>query len=525
MNLHLLEEPPPRAVARLTCASLTYLSLPVALFLAGWLRWYLSLPLLGLMALAFVTSTRRERHPPATKAKPSSGSSSFVRQFVPILIVASALLSISGIGGLGYQDSDWLKHNAVLKDLIERPWPVQYDIDGQEVPLVYYVAYYLPAAALGKAFGWNVANWVLLAWSMVGVTLALLWFQLLARRAGRRALLLFAVFSGLDVGGQLFTRLVIVPIRPEVGGLLTWTHLESWPVWWQYSANTTLLFWAPNQALAGWLATALVAYRILDPSRRRDVLLTAGLAAFWSPFVALGLLPYLVLSFLLPGGRWAGRIRRIVSLPNLTGVILVAVAGLYYSAKLYPVSSRLATVIPHGFFWSMGPDPQARRLGVGGIVVFCLLEFGLYSLLIYGARRSWSRRARALYPVTVISLSLIPLYRYGAANDLAMRASIPALFILCLLVTRTLNSATTGLPVRAGLILLIALGSATAFVEVNRHVQGIYDAGTLRDLPAAAEVTSVNEWGITTDQDAAIVLQYVGGPQAPFFRHLARERR
>jgi hypothetical protein len=205
-------------------------------------------------------------------------------------------------------------------------------------------------------------------------------------------------------------------------------------------------------------------------------------------------------------------------------VILAAVAALYYSAKLYPISPRLDAGIPHGFGWALAPGTQATILALATMVVFCLLEFGLYGFLIYGARRGWRSRTGALYLPTIIALSLIPLYRYGAMNDLAMRASIPALFVLCLLVTRTLEDASTGLPVRIGLVLLVALGSVTAFVEFHRHRQGIYDTGALVDLPAATEVISVNEWGIRTDQDAAIVLQYVGGPQAPFFRYVARQR-
>jgi hypothetical protein len=290
-------------VQSLVGASLIYLLLPVALFLAGWLRWTLALPLLALLLLALRAIVRGTDRPVAVEGERIGRPGRRLRQLVPLLVIATLLLGMSGTGGVGYQDTDWLKHNAVLKDLIDRPWPVTYEFDGQQIPLVYYVAYYLPAAAVGKALGWAAANWALLAWSLGGAILTLLWFQLLARRADRRTLLLFAVFSGLDIAGQLFTRQVIAPIRPEVGALLTWTHLEGWAVGWQYSANATLLFWVPNQALAGWLATGLIAYGLLNPSRELDALFCTSLVAFWSPFVALGLLPYLVASLWLPGGR------------------------------------------------------------------------------------------------------------------------------------------------------------------------------------------------------------------------------
>jgi hypothetical protein len=43
----------------------------------------------------------------------------------------------------------WLKHNAVLEDLIEQPWPIVYQFEGRDVPLVYYVASFAVAARMG----------------------------------------------------------------------------------------------------------------------------------------------------------------------------------------------------------------------------------------------------------------------------------------------------------------------------------------------------------------------------------------
>ena len=63
---------------------------------------------------------------------------------------------ISGAGGVGYQDSDWKKHNALMKDLQERSWPIVYTRDGVPLPLVYNIAYYMPAALAGR-IGDNIA--------------------------------------------------------------------------------------------------------------------------------------------------------------------------------------------------------------------------------------------------------------------------------------------------------------------------------------------------------------------------------
>lgn len=68
-----------------------------------------------------------------------------------------------------------------------------YRLGGQAAPLVYYIAYYLPAALLGKLGGWLWAHQVLFVWSWIGLILAMLWFIILNRRAAFTVVLLFDI--------------------------------------------------------------------------------------------------------------------------------------------------------------------------------------------------------------------------------------------------------------------------------------------------------------------------------------------
>ena len=74
---------------------------------------------------------------------------------------------------------------------------------------------------------------------------------------------------------------------------------------------------------------------------------------------------------------------------------------------------------------------------------FCLLEFAVVA---------WALHRLKAYDlvstIAVVVLLALPLYRFGAANDLAMRGSIPALTVLALacvrpLVTRRVRRGTT----------------------------------------------------------------------------------
>jgi hypothetical protein len=443
------------------------------------------------------------------------------RHAAVIILVSIVLLAISGVGGFGHQDSDWLKHNGILKDLVERPWPVVYRLGGQDVPLVYYVAYYIPAATIGKLGGWTLTNWALAAWTLAGLILAMAWFLVLVRRASFAVLLLFVMFSGLDVVGRALVTPVVAAIRPEVSLALIWDHIEQWSWAWQYSSNLTLLFWVPHHALAGWIGTGMLIHMILVPPRKTHSLFLWSTTALWSPFVTIGLAPFLLVELATVDGPLRKRLVRYMSLPSLCGLVLLAVIGLFYSAKLYPISPVLAGDIPHGFVLSFAPDTQAQVIACVLMLVFCVLEFGLYGLLVQPADASRETRSRALLLMALGCLLLFPVYQYGASNDLVMRSSIPALYVLAVFLGRALSGRSLGASRRVVLIALLLLGAMTPLIELRRHVEGIQTAGRLVQIPSVDQVAGVGDWGLATERDGTIMVQYVGSAQAPFFDSLA----
>jgi hypothetical protein len=66
-------------------------------------------------------------------------------------------------------------------------------------------------------------------------------------------------------------------------------------------------------------------------------------------------------------------------------------------------------------------------------------------------------------------------------------------------------------------------GWLKALIEFQRHFDGIYTAGKLVQTPQISQVRSIDEWGLATEKDVSILLQYVGNPQTPFFKLLAKE--
>ena len=232
-----------------------YLVLPSAIFAFGWLRPPYSLVSIALLAccpailireirfhlsaqnLALLLSNWR-RQKAATRIWP----------LVALLLIAIWLL-LSGTGGFGFQNTDYRASNALLKDLVMQNWPITVAVSGVEKPVVYYFGYYLPAALVGKGFGWETANLFLFLWTYLGAVLSFMWFWRFTRIKDLSALhkllplvLIFVFAGGLDLVGNTF-------LRNELFKKIS-SHNEWWAGYFQYSSNTTLLFWVPQQAVA-----------------------------------------------------------------------------------------------------------------------------------------------------------------------------------------------------------------------------------------------------------------------------------
>jgi hypothetical protein len=434
---------------------------------------------------------------------------------------------ISGIGGWGWQNVDWEKHNTLLMDLIEQPWPVSYQLDTVPLPLVYYFAYYLPAAWIGKAFGWVAANHALLIESWLGLSLTLLWSVVLIKGSWWKAVLLIACFAGMDVLGYLLT----APVAPMLlGEAISIYDFEWWSIAWTYLSFNRVLFWIPNQGLIGWLATALILKEIFDRERKYTIWYL-GLTTLWSPFITVGLLPIVVADWASEPHTLPAWIRKY-GVPNFCGVLLGGLIGFMYLAKFYPLPAEVSGEITSGFIFALAGDSLELIAGLLVLLVlFWLLECGLYGILAGKLLEPDDGRSRLLLGIGLIFLAALPLYQYGYYNDLLQKASIPALFALAILVGRAVLN--NGRRRRAHLVLTVrlAIGFVTAFINIGIQAEGIIRNRALWYLPTAGEVSTLwelaekeqeNAFEIEGQEYTSFISQYIGSSEAPFFRWFVR---
>jgi hypothetical protein len=431
-------------------AVVAYLFLPLVIFLAGWLAPWAAVPLLVCVAYAVVVGLR-----PRTCACPVPAGAPLTPRAMAVAIAAGSVwAAVGGTDHWVFANADWHMRDALLHDLVVGRWPVGYgEHDGMATLLRAPLAYFLPAAVVGKWAGLPAAHLALLIWTATGASLFLLQVVSLApSRTGSMVAVvaIVALFSGLDVVGTLID---VGPSDRTAGHL--GTHLEWWAGLYQYSSMTTQLFWVPNHAFGSWLTIGLLARHRRDGAT--DALLPMVLVAIalWSPFAAIGCLPFIVCHGLgtLRRDRAFDLLHPRIWAPAL--VVGLVVAGyLTYDA---------ATV---GARWAGGRGDSAIMVLLRHVQFF-LLEAGLIGVALMRLRRSVE-----IY-LALLILALLPFAVLGPGNDLVMRASIPSLTVLAIACALALVESLPGGAVRPKLALagLLAIGAVTPVHEIARSFE------------------------------------------------------
>ena len=458
----------------LRCAALLTLLLPAAAFLATWLRPAFGLPMAAALIAAFALYVRASRSP----ARDVFGHEEDVFE-CPAALLALVLLCVlvwtflSGIGGLFYQTEDHYGRNAIFTDMLTNTWPVYFE--DTPYALTYYIAYWLlpalaakgAAAILGAGALWPAANAALFIQTAWFLTITLLLFLSLIRAKGiiRNTLLLilFVLFSGMDG--------LMIPLFPA-----WWNNqLEWWAQGYQFSSNTTCLFWVYHQALPAWLAMLL----LLDHPEDVGSFALIGLAAFpFSPMPFIGLMVYFlglaaVKGYALLRSRGAAQGVKALLTKCLTAHNLLACVCIAPAFIPYFMANAASGGAPFRFDIYIGSYGLIEA--IARLLLFLVIEFGAYALIL---SRKFSRNP--VFLLTVLSLVLAPMFRIGYGQDFSMRASIPGLMALCLFCGRYLAAEKNVRRIPA-LILsaLLLLGSITPLMEFVRGAYKVKQAGTI----------------------------------------------
>jgi hypothetical protein len=376
------------------------------------------------------------------------------------LACALALTTLGGEGRLFPATHDWFIRDAVLHDVTVQPWPFAYEIFGQNFVLRAPLGMFLMPALVGKLFG-IYASYLALWWqNTLGLFLVLWVFTETPKLSrGLAVLITFCVFSGWDVPGALVTSSLKAAATHAAFSLPA--DIGWWAGLFQYSSTITLVYWVPNHALAGWFVVVLLLLWERGQIRVSALMIGAGLSFIWSPFALMGALP-----FLAKAGLEAFR-KDLVGLRTIGPVVLCALALLPLCVYLGSDTESL----PHGFqpwtaaFWLL-------------YILFISAEIVPFALLNKRFGRTGEGFSHSTYILAFVFLVLLPFYRFGAGNDLVMRASIPSLAILAINTGHTVFDCFSSLrPMRiAAATFVVGLGCLTG-INQTWHILTAQNAG------------------------------------------------
>ena len=263
-------------------------------------------------------------------------------------------------------------------------------------------------------------------------------------------LLLPVFFSGMDYLGIVLATgdMPMFPLRLE------------WWVPFSYSSFTGQLYWAPNHALALWLATVLFYRHWGHPSLPALLLILVPLLVIWTPFAVAGLMPFVGLAvfrkvaFRQPAGG--------LGLTWLQGI--TALYMLWITIRLMTLGVASIQGAPTAAY-----HPAEHDLGLK-YALFCLMEFAILALLL--ARNI--RHSHGLFWLATAILFLLPLYQFGPSNDAMLRLSTPCLLVIMLQCMEQLQSCwrqswqTLRHTTFPALAIVLLIGAQTPFNEIWR---------------------------------------------------------
>jgi len=513
-------------ISLLESVTLFYLALPLFLFVFGWLKLGFAMVFAMILAPALCLCFVRALNDGASTRDLPGWKPPLSWPRIGIILALSTIAAVAvGIGGMVPQFTDYYKHNMVLLVLIDQPWPFGYaftDPAGEPREFVppYYFGYYLPAAFVGKFFGWAIGYFMTLVWAVLGISLAIVWFLRLCRSGSVWYILLFILFGGLDVLGLIVLQHRFEPLaqyfsHTGIAGFATWLaskgQLEfAWPmlafqmavdvfnlhvVW--YLGQLNRIYFGPHHTITTWIVVLVV----LHDALRRNTIERAGLIwvplMFGSIFGAMGAVAIVGLAALQT------RMRGAISWENIAGIPYLILFYLFYTTV--DGETMVSTI------W----NAMDLTRGWWYLLVLYAMAFGVYAILAPRPALPTLAPGRLWWWGVILLMVVIPWVSMGPINDFAVHALIPPMtvFLVCLATRlRTDNPHRCSWRHHA-LIAALVIGTISSW-GILYHAVAL---GFQAPPPPLHQVRSPNE---TVPRNW--IMQMTSDPEAIFWKHLAR---
>lgn len=377
-------------------ASILYLAIPIILWLGGWVRPCLSLPLIS--ALLFVLFL-------IFRTLPQQQVSVSRRPFLTSLSIVFIAISIIGFTGHFEQNPDFFFRNPIYNNLIRYDWPLVFP-DGNL--FVYYFGFWLPPALISKFLPAEASQYVLWLWSLLGMVLFIgtmtLYFK---NRIWVFTLVLFAL-APLTL---VMNKAGVMNFFLDPQGLGKKVH---------WNCTLAQLVCTFNHIIPCLVFGGVLINKILD---KASLLFTAALLLLCSPFGGIAFLPYLI--FAISRGNVSlstfFRSWNIKSSFILTTGCLIVLATTLFLSGTNSMNILLLTQ----------KNPGITFFEWLGIIIFFTANLGIPAILLYPAFRKSS-----MYWITVCSFIVCTfIYMGDLHNELIFKTSGIFFFFFAMMCT------------------------------------------------------------------------------------------
>jgi hypothetical protein len=444
-------------------ASLTYVSLPFLVFVAGWIQPWVSVPCV-LVVVAGLLRQPASRVPEVSRPGQFDLAAVDMRSWLAFAFIVGLVLFIvlySGTGGYAHQYGGHWRHNSFVKDLASHAWPLGFeDVGSSNEPgvLAFYLANAILPSLVASVLGWEAGFFFHFVWTLLAVVLTLCWFMRVIGAWSPRWVLFFLFFGGLDIIGYSMVLGPYPGINVELDlwmGHLAFISPEMGNTFWLFPANLTILFNSPHHVLCSWLVLLMILDDTLHAGTSYRTGLLCAFGLLWSAFSFVGLAPFVILSLIWTRGRGMWSFENLAA-----GVCVLLVTGLY-------IGSNNGDYV-HGPVWLFQDLAQTGLL----LLLVFVLEFGVHVALL---QQTEARREGLAHPAwrwtAVVTLICISLYRIGDNCDFTTKASIPALLVLQLCIAYALGAARWRRPVAGWLLVgVLLVGTISPLTLVARSV-------------------------------------------------------
>ncbi len=396
----------------LIIASLIYIYLPIILFLFGWTKFYFAILCCTVLGYGFKCLWNDYMQ---NNSDEDIGISGLAFGFLVIFFCVIGYYA--GWGNFVNQPGDWYKHNAVMSDLVNKPWPVYYVNENEHSMLTYYIAQYLLPAFIGKIFhSFRVAEVINFIWAEAGLLIVYLNLIRIIKVRSESMQLFASVILIFFSGPLLLAQKLVEIIYPELESMAAVYHwFSEGEILLQYSSNYVMLSWVFPQTLVIWLITLLF---LEHKEYIQDYIVLMLPGILFGTLSFLGLIPLafgVAIEQLVKEKHLKQWLKKVFSPSNLLslcsfgGIFILYFYGNIISEKPDNISFQM---INYEGYW-------------GKYFIFCAIMVLSYAECILSKNLK-----NVLYYLSVAILIILPLFKMGISNDLVMRCSIPALFLL-----------------------------------------------------------------------------------------------